>query len=143
MSEKNVDYSSIIVNFNTIAQKLNAAAIDFAEKKNPNIKVENLAFSGGSDVKDNKFIGGGEYRLMGGMKDPDAEVLPKKDFCDVFIEYTSWFCGKEEASYVKEQMLSPIYKSEDLSSDKEEENDAKKTTELSGNAEQNKEQARD
>lgn len=51
------------------------------------------------------------------MKDEDAEVLSKEKFAEVFQEYTSWFCGKEEASYIKEQMLAPVYKSEDLSSD--------------------------
>lgn len=135
MSDKNVDYTSIVVNFNTIMQKLNAVALDFAEKKNPEIKVENLAFEDAEDPKKGKFIGGGQYRIIGGMKDQDKEALPKKDFADVFVEYTSWFCGKEEASYIKEQMLQPIYKSEDPSSDQ----DDSKKQEPSGNSEENKE----
>jgi hypothetical protein len=136
MSDKNVDYTSIVVNFNTIMQKLNAVALDFAEKKNPEIKVENLAFEDAEDPKKGKFIGGGQYRIIGGMKDQDKEVLPKKDFADVFVEYTSWFCGKEEASYVKDQMLQPIYKSEDLSSDQNDNKDR----EPSGNSEKTKEE---
>ena len=129
MSE-NVDYSSIVVNFSTTMQKLNAVAMEFAEKKNSAIKVQNLAFSDAEDPKQAKFIGGGQYRLIGGMKDESAEVLSKKDFSDVFAEYTSWFCGKEEASYVKEQMLAPIYKSENSES-KEENKDKGETNEVS------------
>ncbi len=69
MSEKSVDYSSITVNINTIYQKLHAVATEFAEKKNPAIKVENLGFTDAEDPKQAKFLGGGQYRIIGGMKD--------------------------------------------------------------------------
>lgn len=116
--ENTVDYSSIQLNFGTIMQKLHSVAIDFAQKKNSAITIENLGFSG-DDPKSARFLGGGEYRIVAGVKDESGEIPAKKEFCDVLVEYATWFVGKEQAIYIKEDQLEPIVKTGNSEESKE------------------------
>ena len=103
-----LDYKSITLNFSELIEKLHQVALQSVEQKNSAIQVDNIAF----DDK-GKFIGSGEFRILGGMKDSKGEIASKKDFYDVFVEYMTTFAGEENASYIKEDMLIPITVFED------------------------------
>jgi len=127
----------VLVSFPNIILQLDKVAKERASGKAPDVIIDNLMVN--DDANALIYTKNNEYQIV--MKAKDEDDVPQKSvFLDAVKEYTTYFVGKEDAQYVKEEMLFPIW---DGKGDGEEEEKPQETPETSAppenqeNSEQN------
>ena len=96
----------VSVSFPNIILQLDKVAKDRAAGMAPGVIVDNLMIN--DDANALIYTKNNEYQIV--MKAKDEENVPQKSvFLDAVREYTTYFVGKEDAQYVKEEMLLPIW----------------------------------
>jgi hypothetical protein len=95
----------VSVSFPNIILQLDKVAKERASGKAPDVIIDNLLIN--DDANALIYTKNNEYQIV--MKAKDEDNVPQKSaFLDAVKEYTTYFVGKEDAKYVKEEMLLPI-----------------------------------
>lgn len=127
----------VSVSFPNIILQLDKVAKERALGKAPDVIIDNLMVN--DDANALIYTKNNEYQIV--MKAKDEDNVPQKSvFLDAVKEYTTYFVGKEDSQYVKEEMLLPIWDGKGGNEEDEkpkETPETSKTSENRGNSEQN------